>query len=456
MTILVSRILVRMVALLLTGAMAGSATAQVSDSATADELTKIKQEAQLRKEAYEALSSAEAARKAWQAAQDTSRQSLADQVTSAKAAKEVADAAKAKADAEKAQAEAALAATKARIGDIPAAGYSGAVEAGAGAGQAEGMLLGAKSVNALSKDFATKIKASAPRATRFLLFTSAGVPDFRALTTFDAQFAAMEDAMKRAPGAKGQVKDASAPGVKTESVGTIGLGLDAINKILAFAKTDYKFIGFDVTSTDAMLLSALAGDLGAAGVKVELPDVYLESALSRDNPALLRTMKVLEWSTEARSQALAFEAIQAELEKKVAANPKDEDARALLAQVRNAGAAWKTIGAALDGWIRQTTGADDKGNVPFAAIAKQAAIRDALRGGAAMVIVQLHKVAGTAYTKKNLWSSLGANPFFVMGGAVAGYVAIDGQTGKTLSAGLTPWHGGYHSVSDIEGKVNAK
>jgi hypothetical protein len=66
-----------------------------------------------------------------------------------------------------------------------------------------------------------------------------------------------------------------------------------------------------------------------------------------------------------------------------------------------------------------------------------------------MVVVKLNNIGGTAYTKKNLWSSIGANPFYVMGSVVASYTMFD-IDGNVISSQLLPWHGGYHSVSKVQ------
>lgn len=68
----------------------------------------------------------------------------------------------------------------------------------------------------------------------------------------------------------------------------------------------------------------------------------------------------------------------------------------------------------------------------------------------------MHKVAGTTYTKKNICSSLGKNPFFVMDGGVASFSLFDGKSGKVLGSALTPVHGGYFSVDEVHSVVNVR
>lgn len=431
----------------------GPVNAQIPDNATNDELKKLKEDADARRAAYEALKQADDAKRAFETGQDAAKQALADQSAAAKAAKDVADAQTAAANAQKAQVEAELAAVKAKIGEIPPSGYSGAVDLGTNAGNAEATLLGAAAVNQVAMKFAERIKADRASRSVLLLSTPGTLPDFQLLMTFNAQLDAVRAAVIAArESTKKQVEDVSKAGVQLESIAALGLGLDAVNKLLAFAKGDYKFIGIDVASNDAMLLSALAQQLKAGGaVSVEIPAVYFPDAFAASNAVLKKITDIYQWSTEAKRHARTFEAAQTAIEKQLAGKADDEELKNRLAEAKRALGTWKSVSDTIDGWVKQITVADDKGNVVLASILRQSALKQKLDGGAALLVVQLHKVAGTGYTKKSFVSSLfGINPFFVMGGAVAGYVALDGKSGQAFSSMLLPMHGGYHSVSDVQ------
>jgi len=121
-----------------------------------------------------------------------------------------------------------------------------------------------------------------------------------------------------------------------------------------------------------------------------------------------------------------------------------------LQKIKDFSATWKAISDALDAWIKQVISADDKGNVPVTTIIRQSAIKQKLDEGADLVIIQLHKLVGTGYTVKNILSSLGSNPFFAAGGALASYVEFNGKSGTVINSMLLPIHGGYYSVSDIK------
>ena len=432
----------------------GAPVSAQTPAATVADLKKQKEEAEAQRDAYKAQLEAEQARRAYEAVLDPVKQGEAAQAAAIQAAKNTADAQTAAANAQKAQSEAELAALKKRLGDFAGSGIGGTAELTGNAGMAEATLLGSLAVNAIAAKFAEsleKVNSQGP-----MVFTTATtVPDFQALTAFETQFLAINAAVAAARAATSD-KPADNAGVRTESVAAIGLGLEAVSKILSFAKTDYKFVNLEVASADAMLLRALAALIKGKNKDVEIPAFYVADAMSANNQVLARAAEINKLSLEARSRTKFHEAAQAAFEKQIVAAPADETLKAGLQKARSAVSTWKAVADAIEAWSKQLTTADDKGNSPIATIARQSAIKRKLDAGSALVIVELHKVAGTGYTKKNLFSSLGANPFFVMGGAVASYVALDGASGKVLAAQMLPLHGGYHSVSDIAAIVNGK
>jgi len=416
----------------------------------AADLKKQKEDAEAQRDAYKAQLEAELAKRAYEAALDPSKQAETAQAAAIKVAKDMADAQTATANAEKAQSEAELAALKKRYGDFQATGISGTAELMGSAGTAEATLLGSVAVNRIAAQFAATLENLTATGS-FVFTTATTVPDFQALTAFETQFLAISAAVTAARQSTSD-KSADNAGLKMESFATIGMGLEAVSKILSFAKTDYKFANLDVSSTDAMLLRAVVGLL--KNKTVEIPAFYVADAISAGNQILSRAGEINKWSVEAKSRIKFHEAAQAEFEKQLAAAPADQSLKDGLQKAKSALSTWKAVSESVDAWSKQLTTADDKGNSPLATIARQSAIKRKLDDGGVLVIVELHKVAGTGYTKKNLWSSLGANPFFVMGVAVASYVALDGKTGKVLGAQMLPVHGGYHSVSDIPAVVN--
>jgi hypothetical protein len=430
----------------------GSVGAQIKTDATAAELKQIKDDADARKAAYQSLLDVETTKKAYEAVIDPAKTASDAEAAAIKASKELAESKTAEANAQKAQSEAELAALKKKYGDFAASGVTGTAELVGTAGNAESTLLGMLAVEQIAGQFAATLNGLKSNPAKFVLATPTTVPDFQALTAFEAQMTSFQTAVAAAKASTSDDAKKNA-GVKTESIAAFGAGVEAFSKLLSFAKTDYKFVGFDVTSTDAMLLRAVAGKLNKP---TEIPAVYIADATTAANEVLAKISDLDRASIEAKGRTKFYEAAIAEFEKQLIAKPTDADLRTGVDTARKALVTWKAISDSLDAWGKQFSTVDDKGSSPAATILRQNAIKRKLTAGAVLVIVELHKVAGTGYTKKNLWSSLGANPFFVMGGAVASYVALSGTDGSVLASQLLPLHGGYQSVSDIEAVINKK
>jgi hypothetical protein len=93
----------------------------------------------------------------------------------------------------------------------------------------------------------------------------------------------------------------------------------------------------------------------------------------------------------------------------------------------------------------------DKDGVPqVALIIDQKTLAEALAAGAYALFVRLNSSAGGYYTKKNLWTFFGDMPFFVSGGAIASYLAVDGASGSVKAAGQFQVHSGYHKLHKVE------
>ncbi len=266
----------------------------VNDQSTPEELNKLKEDAELRKNTYEALLSADKAKRDYEAALDPKKQAATDQSATLKATKESAEAQTAVANAQKAQYEAELAALKKKFGDFAGSGISGIAEITSTAGSAEATLLGSIAIEKIADKFAQDIH-SEDSVENYILETPSTMPDFHAITAFEAQYLAMKTAMFAADESS-TTDPAKNAGVKEESVtvAAIGAGFEAVNKLLSFAKTDYKFVPLEISSSDAMLLRALAGKLHrklskgnqAVEKSVEVPAIYDPGASSATSDIL--------------------------------------------------------------------------------------------------------------------------------------------------------------------------
>jgi hypothetical protein len=129
---------------------------------------------------------------------------------------------------------------------------------------------------------------------------------------------------------------------------------------------------------------------------------------------------------------------------------KDATLQGLAERQKVAWSKWTAVIALYDSLFGKLAVPDEKGSVLVVNVIKEWVIDEALKGGGYLLILKTQKAGGSAYTKKNMWTSLGAMPFFVAGGAVASFVLLEGASGKISTAGVIPIHGGYRRVDAIE------
>jgi len=169
--------------------------------------------------------------------------------------------------------------------------------------------------------------AAAASAPSILVFGATTVPDFQALTAFKAQYAFLEGVFNRATTAAPPGDVSARVTTFLAPVAAIGLGLDAINKLLAFAKTDYTFAALEVTGTDAMLLTAVAHELPSRVATVQFPAVYSADIVNSVNLVFDQITKVYDLGVQARQNQRAYEAAQVQAEKELAADPNNRKRR---------------------------------------------------------------------------------------------------------------------------------
>ncbi len=398
-------------------------------------------------------------------AQDTG--GVDPRVAAANAAAAVAQAEKAAAEARKAQAEAELAAFKAQVGEVPASGYKGEVALRDKAGTMEAALLAARATEIAAKEIAgavagavTAPKAEGGRASGILLFGAGEVPTFQALISFRAQTAIVKKALDDAIDSSRKADSAAPePGVRVfvPPAAAVGLGLEAANKLLGYFRTDYSVGGVELTWDDSLLVQAVADRLHGKPLEVRLPAFYDPAALGDPSAAILARLTELS-KAEAVAKGLAPH--NEKLSKRFddlagkEADPKQKE-RLLENAALHRAAADALEGAATlaDGLFAKLGTPDDKGAIPLVAATREAAIQDALSQGSYLLAVKLHRSGGANYTKSNMWTFFGGMPFFHMGGVVAGFVLVDGPTGRVLASGVVPIHGGFVKAGDVQGTV---
>lgn len=412
---------------------------------------KIKEEAEAEKAALDALRALEEARKGLADAQapvNGDDAQLNAQVKAAQAAKTLADAEKAAADARKAEADAALAAFKAKIGEVPASGYTGDVTLKDKAGATEATLLASKAVEEAADRLATDLSKHLKEAS-VVLYSAAELPSFDALLAFGARVRVVEGAFAEAQRTSSDADTkAPEPAVGTETVVPVaaaaGLTLDAVNKLLGYFKTDYTVGGISLEQDDSLLIHALAGRLKG---RVRLLGTYDPAVLSTttggpfDKLTSLSTLKSFasqKAEGHARVAALFTKQAQAAAD---APTKKAMGDKALLHT--RAEAALKSAVSVYDSFFTSLTTAEAGGAAPLTDVLRQSALSKALMEGAKLLVVKLQSSGGSYYTRKNMWTFFGGMPFFHMGGVVASYVLIEGEDGHVIASDVVAVHGGF-------------
>lgn len=284
------------------------------------------------------------------------------------------------------------------------AGYEGKVDVGEGAGRADGMLLGTLAVNSIAEKFAASIDPLIGNGrVSLVLFSTENVPKFQLVDVFNAQYENFREWHSR---------------LSDKTIAEVFSPYNAFATgaaLLRYAKADYSFYDIKIDSDNQMLISSISSKLKKDKTNVFTPEIYYVPD-AKDIDDINRKIKDLrEWSKEAK-------------EKK-----------------------WKDFSKSLDAWLKSLF-AD--GSKKMSDVYLWSSMRERLNNTESYIIVtELYEIAGTAYTKKNLWSTLGANPFKVMGAAVASYTMYEARSGKVVSSMLLPVHGGYYSVSELREHV---
>jgi hypothetical protein len=391
---------------------------------------------------------------------------LAADKAAAEAQKAVYDQQKAAADAQTAALNAETAALKARAGSVAGSTLSGSVEVGTGAGNAEASLLAALVVEEAGARIARAVKAQLG-AAECVVYSGSQRPTFSRWRAFDEQRAMVQVSFENAATA---VKEANAAeskvgvtgpapgGAQVESLGALltagGAALDVASKIGSYFQSDYKVNGVTVSGSDDELLAvAVAGRLPGCF----LPGRWSPLVTDMSFGDLLRPLMDLR---DGSTSALVSAQAKAEEFKRRADAEKETKKKEQLALVAVAyrRAADLTAGAQkrFDDFVASLGTADKDGTPLAVAILDERAMHEKLKNGAFAIIVRLNTAVGGSYTKKNLWTFFGGMPFFVSGGGVASYVAMNGKTGTVVVAGEFALHSGYHKASDVQQKIAAQ
>jgi hypothetical protein len=93
----------------------------------------------------------------------------------------------------------------------------------------------------------------------------------------------------------------------------------------------------------------------------------------------------------------------------------------------------------------------------FEMLARQHEISQKLADKTTYVLTaKMHKVGGSHYVEKNVWTTFGAMPFKVMGGVIVSYSLFEADSSKLVLSELLPVHGGFESAKALGERLTAQ
>lgn len=407
-------------------------------------------------------------------------------ILAANQAKAAAEAQKAAYDAQAAKSKAELDALKAKIGEVPASGYTGAVDLKANAGQLESSLLTSAAIVTASSEIVKSLPCNPTKSV--LLSGPSDIPTSQSLLVLNAQLKLLDLAKNRAIQASEKAKEwpfATLEPKYAIPIAGIGLAVDAASKLLGYFKTEFTVGGVQTTFDDSVVAYALAGKLTASG---KFRDVFITNQVNpaslSENMSFILTnfdndrdfaknshldeVNAVKKYTELVSGA---EKTKTEIEGalKKATTPKEkakleQDLKAAetklsyakdglkahtLAEVQ-----WQTAVNSYDAFFAKMFTPNDKGEVLLTQVLKEEALSSKIKDGYILVTkLQVH--GGSYYTKKNIWTTFGEMPFYNSGGAVINYLLLDGTSRAVISSGVVPFMGGFVKPSGIADVLKA-
>jgi hypothetical protein len=374
------------------------------------------------------------------------------------AAKGVLDSSKALADAKKA---ADLASVQAAIGSATGSNIEGTVTLKQDAGKGEATLLAAKALQTAAATIAAAVGAKVD-GRRVLLLQGAEPLQFATYR----QFLMQTDLLKRGfdvaqSEAESAVQRAEALladrplGEAAPPVSIAGAVIDAAAKLGSYFMTNYESGGIALTADVEQLAAAVAGGLLARNPR---PEVVLPARRTpRADDFSVMVAPLVDRIKDADTRAGAATKLAADLKTRAgAATPADPRLQSAAKACEDAAAALKKAISKAEEFVASLGVADAKGVLLITKIAQEKVVADELaaKPGALALLLDVRSTAGGYYTKKNLWTFLGRMPFFVMGGVVVTHYLVDAD-GAVQASGLTPVHGGYMSVAEVEKSFTA-
>jgi hypothetical protein len=357
------------------------------------------------------------------------------------------------------------------FGDVKAGPFSGSVDMKDKAGTLEAMLFAHKAIQKAAEKIGKSIEQTVAADETVLVIPARSFESFRRLTAFNLRFKLVGDALAAAEPPSGQ--GAAEVGSGDSRVGTsesvargageaatpamIGAGLDAMNKLLGFFKTDFTFGGAEVTVDEAAAVFALSGAMRklTPSPTVRLPGVLMpqdQQIASQDIGTRISTMAAQRNQLARLVNSATTEAEKLEIQATNEAGDAKKKTLARVKQLRDSVDAMKSAIAMFDALVAALITPDASGNTLVATLVNDWALQALVtKAKSKVLLVRLEATGGGYLIKKNVWTGLGAAaPLYHMGGAAMSFMLCDGPTGNVLAADTVPVHGGYTASRNVQ------
>jgi hypothetical protein len=366
------------------------------------------------------------------------------------AQKGVLEAQKALSDARQA---ADLSAAQAAIGHVSASRIEGTVTVKQDAGKGEATLLASRAIMIAAEKIAIALENQV-RGKRIVLLSAADASEVGNYRQFLLQQSLVLYVYSRAL-EEADLLAGAVPGVADladaiPEVATAGVVIDAAAKLGSYFLSNYEIGGVALTADVEQLVSAVANSLLKTknAPKVVLPARRLPQSV--DFEKMIRQLADETIKVDSKAENLSMEmrqvTAQAEQEKD---QPKRERLQQAVKLYDQATELLRTAVSKAEEFIKGLATIDTKGIALITRIAREKSTCEELAQPTSLaLVVDVRAAVGGYYTKTNLWTFLGAMPFFAMGGAVVTYGLTNGN-GELLASGLVPTHSGYAGVNYV-------
>jgi hypothetical protein len=235
----------------------------------------------------------------------------------------------------------------------------------------------------------------------------------------------------------------------TEAVDALFTGAGAVldlgAKLGSYFQSDYKVMGATIAGSDDDLLAiSVAGALRDSWYPARWVPESAETIID-----LLKPLAASRDRSNFDSQAVAacLQQFKAAADKAAADVNERDRLNNIVAAYTRAADAYTAAQKRFDDLLTSLATVTD--GVPLATyVADEKRVIDKLQADSLLLFVRLNAPAGGRYSKKNIWTFFGTMPFYVSGGAITSYIAIDPKSGGVKSAGQFTVHSGYYKVHE--------